>query len=163
MNNYKYKITTIIPIYNVKKYLEAAIKSIIRQTIGFKNIELILINDGSPYGEEDICKKYEKKYNNVTYIYQKNKGVSAARNAGINIATGKYISFLDPDDKLEKNAYYEGIKMLEDNSEINFITYRQKFFEAGKGYHAIDYKFDKGNRKATSTGKNRRYDRRWDK
>ena len=63
----KYKISVIIPIYNVEKYIEETIKSIINQSIGFGNIELILINDGSPYNEEEICLKYKKKYDNFAW------------------------------------------------------------------------------------------------
>ena len=67
----KYKVSVIIPIYNVEKYIEDTIKSIINQTIGFENIELILINDGSPYNEEKICLKYKNKYDNIKYIKMK--------------------------------------------------------------------------------------------
>ena len=136
-----YKISVVIPIYNVEKYLEEAIKSIINQTIGFQNIQLILVNDGSPQNESKICNKYKSKYPNIIYIEQENQGVSTARNNGIEYATGKYINFIDPDDKLDLNAFEIGYKLLEENKDINFVAYRQKFFEASKKYHAIDYKF----------------------
>lgn len=142
MKKYQYKISVIIPIYNVEDYIEEAIKSIINQTIGFENIELILINDGSPANEKIICEKYANKYKNIIYIEQKNQGVSVARNNGINIAKGKYLNFLDSDDKFEKNALEIGYNMLENNPNINLVGYRQKFFEAAKGYHAMDYRFD---------------------
>ena len=70
-----YKISTIIPIYNVEKYLDETIKSIINQTIGFKNIQMILVNDGSPDNSEEICLKYKEKYpNNIIYVKKENGG-----------------------------------------------------------------------------------------
>ena len=87
----KYKVSVVIPIYNVKDYIEDAIKSIINQSIGFENIQLILVNDGSPYGEKEICKKYADMYENIVFIDQENTGVSQARNNGIELATGEYI------------------------------------------------------------------------
>ena len=102
-----YLITTIIPVYNVEKYLDKAIKSIIKQNIGFKkNIQLILVNDGSPDNSERICLKYKNKYpNNVVYISKENEGVSIARNTGLKEAKGKYINFLDADDYLDTDFY----------------------------------------------------------
>lgn len=96
-------------IYNVEKYLEEAIESVITQELSFiQNIQLILVNDGSPDNCDVICKKYKKKYPlNVIYIEQKNGGVSSARNAGISVATGKYINFLDSDDYFSKNTFLE--------------------------------------------------------
>ncbi len=146
MKDKKYIISVVIPIYNVKDYLEETIKSIINQTIGFENIQLILVNDGSPYGEDEICKKYDEMYDNVVYIHQENTGVSQARNNGIKKATGTYINFIDSDDKLEKDAFEKAVKMLDENPDINVVGLRLKFFEAAKGYHATDYRFDKGDR-----------------
>ena len=144
---YKYKISTIIPMYNVEKYLSEAIDSIIHQSIGIENIQIILVNDGSKQNEEEICLRYQKKYpNNIKYIYQKNSGVSTARNNGIENAEGEYIAFLDPDDKLEKDVYRDSIEMLEKHKDICFVTFRQRFFEAAHGYHASDFKFDAGSR-----------------
>lgn len=142
----KYKISVIIPIYNVEKYIEETIKSIINQTIGFENIELILINDGSPYNEEEICLKYKKKYDNIKYIKKENGGVSSARNEGIKIATGEYINFIDSDDKFEKDAFRKGCEMLDNHPEIDVVGFRQKFFEAAHGYHVTDFRFDAGDR-----------------
>lgn len=146
-NKYKYKLSVIIPIYNVEKYLEETIESVIHQTIGFNNIQLILVNDGSPDNSEEICLKYKEKYpDNVVYIKQKNAGVSAARNNGIKVATGEYIHFLDSDDKISKNAYKRATDLLDKNEEINFAILRIAFFDAIKGYHGLDYKFKKGTR-----------------
>lgn len=144
----KYKLSVIVPIYNVEKYLEETIISVINQTLGFKeNIELILVNDGSPDNSEEICLKYQEKYpDNIVYIKQKNGGVSSARNTGVNASRGEYINFLDSDDIISKNAYKRAIDLLDQNKNINIATLRIKFFDARKGYHNLDYKFSKGTR-----------------
>ena len=97
MKEKKYKFSVVIPLYNVKKYLEDALKSVINQTIGFeKNIQLILVNDGSTDKSERICLKYKKLYpENIKYIYQENRGVSEARNEGMKYIEGKYVNFMD--------------------------------------------------------------------
>ena len=90
------KISIIIPVYNVKDYLAESIESVINQT--YKNLEIIIINDGSNYEEEKICDKYSKIDSRIKLIKQKNMGLSTARNKGLECVTGKYIAFLDPDD-----------------------------------------------------------------
>ena len=144
-NKLKPKISVIIPIYNVEEYLEECILSVINQTIGFENnIELILVNDGSPDNSESICLKYKEKYpNNINYIKKENGGVSSARNLGLENAHGEFINFLDSDDKWEKNVFKKALKMFEKHNDIDVIGVRQKFFDALEGYHVLDYKFDK--------------------
>ena len=85
MNDYKYKVSVVMPLYNVANYLDEAIDSIVNQTIGFEeNIQLVLVNDGSPDNVSVICQKYKEQYpDNVVYLEQPNSGVSAARNNGI--------------------------------------------------------------------------------
>lgn len=94
-------ISIIIPVYNVDEYLDKCLKSVINQT--YKNIEIILINDGSTDNSLNICKLYEKRYRNILLIDKKNEGVSIARNVGINMAKGEYITFVDSDDWIEKD------------------------------------------------------------
>lgn len=96
-----YKFSIIIPIYNTEKYLEECIESVINQS--YKNIEIILVNDGSPQNADEICRKYEKKDLRIKYFLKKNKGVSIARNFGISKATGDYIYCMDSDDTIEKD------------------------------------------------------------
>lgn len=138
-----YLISCIIPCYNVGLYLEDAIESIEKQTIGFDKIELILVNDGSSDNTHEICEKYNKKYSNVIYIEQKNSGVSIARNNGIKVATGKYLTFLDGDDIWDIDAFKKGVKMLDGNNDIDFVAFRVHQFEGVDKYHALDYKFNK--------------------
>ena len=139
----KYKISVVIPVYKVEMYLEQTIKSVIKQTIGFKkNIQMILVNDGSPDNSEAICLKYIKKYpNNIVYHKQKNSGVSVARNVGLQYAEGKYINFLDSDDYIKSDYYEKAYNMLENNNDIDLVCGRLKYFEASNRYHWLDYKF----------------------
>ena len=95
------KVSIIIPVYNMKDYLEEAIESVISQT--YKNIEIILIDDGSNDGSEKICDDYANLDSRIKVIHQENKGLSAARNKGLEIMTGDYVAYLDPDDVYHPN------------------------------------------------------------
>ena len=99
----KREISIIVPIYNVEKQLSTCIESILNQT--FMNFELILVDDGSPDKCGEICDEYEKKDKRIKVIHKKNGGLSDARNAGLNIATGKYIGFVDSDDIIHPQMY----------------------------------------------------------
>lgn len=98
----KGKVSIIVPVYNSEKYIEACIQSVLRQT--YTNWELILVNDGSTDTSETICRSYAEADDRIVLISQKNRGVSGARNTGIEKASGAYFSFVDSDDELEKNA-----------------------------------------------------------
>lgn len=117
-------VSIIVPIYNVEKYLNRCIESLLNQTL--ENIQIILVNDGSTDNSGKIAKEYAKKNpDKIIYLEKENGGLSDARNYGIPYATGKYIAFLDSDDYIEKNAYKEMYnKACEDNYdyvECNFI------------------------------------------
>lgn len=99
------KVSIIVPIYKTKDYLEKCLDSLVNQT--YKDIQIILINDGSPYDEEKIVNKYKKKYKNIIYIKQENKGQGSARNEGIKKARGDYITFVDSDDYIDLNMIEE--------------------------------------------------------
>lgn len=102
----------IVPVYKVEKYLERCVESIINQT--FEDFELILIDDGSPDRCGAICDEYAAEDERIKVIHQKNQGVSVARNAGLDVATGDYICFVDSDDWIEldclKTVYDKGIR-----------------------------------------------------
>ena len=104
VKDYKYQFSIIIPVYNVEQYLAETLESVINQTIGFEdNIQIILVNDGSPDNSESICLQYRDKYpDNIVYVKKENGGVSSARNEGIPYAEGKYVNFLDSDDCWQK-------------------------------------------------------------
>lgn len=100
---YNIKISIIVPIYNVENYLDKCIKSIINQS--FKNLEIILVDDGSPDNCPAICDEWAKKDNRIKVIHKENGGLSDARNAGLAVATGEYIAFVDSDDYIEADIY----------------------------------------------------------
>lgn len=96
------KFSIIVPIYNIEKYVEKCIESLINQT--YKNIEILLIDDGSTDSCPEICKKYEEKDNRIKYIRKENGGLSSARNCGLSNANGDYIWFVDGDDYIKNDA-----------------------------------------------------------
>lgn len=98
----KYKISVIVPIYNVEEYLRETLDSLIEQTL--KDFELILINDGSTDKSGEIIEEYSKKYDNIVNVYQENSGPSRARNKGIELAKGEFIAFMDSDDIIPKDS-----------------------------------------------------------
>ena len=111
------KISIIIPIYNVKKYINKCIESIINQT--YKNLEIILVDDGSTDGSGKICDEFKKEDNRIVVIHKKNEGVSSARNEGLKIATGDYIGFIDADDFIEEDMYFKLLSKIEkDNTKM---------------------------------------------
>ena len=107
------ELSIIVPVYKVEKYLPRCIDSILAQTFG--DFELILIDDGSPDGCGRICDEYARKDKRIVVIHQKNMGVSAARNAGLDIAHGRYIGFVDSDDWIEPQMYEVMMDAIREN------------------------------------------------
>ena len=142
------KLSVVIPIYNTEQYLEETIESIVYQTIGFEeNIQLILVNNATKDNSALICKRYEEKYpQNVEYIKVKeNHGPCSARNAGMSIARGKYITFLDSDDKWGKDAFEKALAFIEvHEDDIDLVACRIRHFDAFDDYDLFDYKFNDG-------------------
>ncbi len=108
------KVSVIIPVYQAEKYLKECLESILNQS--YKNIEVILIDDGSKDNSLVICNQYRARDNRLIVINQENSGVSVARNVGINKATGDYIYFIDSDDWIEQNTLEELISEIEKNN-----------------------------------------------
>lgn len=122
------KISIIVPIYNVEKYLDDCLKSIIEQT--YKNLEIILINDGSTDNSLEICYKYKKIDKRIILIDNKNHGVSYSRNKGIDVATGKYMVFVDSDDTIDKNYIFELVNANKDNFyDIVMVNFKDVFIK----------------------------------
>ncbi len=107
-------VSVIIPVYKVEKFICRCIDSAIGQT--YKNMEIILINDGSPDRCGEICDDYAKKDKRIRVIHQKNQGVSAARNAGLEIAAGQWLYFLDSDDYISSHAIEKMVSTAEDGN-----------------------------------------------
>ncbi|EME3187758.1 glycosyltransferase, partial [Enterococcus faecalis] len=97
------KISIIVPVYNVEKYLEKCVRSILAQT--FTDFELILVDDGSPDSSGAMCDQFAEQDQRVKVIHKENGGLSDARNAGIEIATGEYLGFVDSDDYIADDMY----------------------------------------------------------
>ena len=137
-------ISVVMAIYNTGRYLDDSIGSLINQTINFNQIQIILVNDGSSDQSEKICLKYQNLYpKNIIYVKIKHGGVSKARNVGLNYAEGKFINFLDPDDKWHYKAFKYFMLFFRYYKNIDFVAGRQKFFEADENFHPYDYKFYK--------------------
>ena len=117
-------ISVIIPVYNAEKYLLLCMESILGQS--YSDLEVILVNDGSTDKSLEICKQYENNYENVVLINQHNHGVSNARNRGLEVAKGEYISFVDADDWLEERFYEHLLTiMLKYNADISMCDYTE--------------------------------------
>lgn len=114
MVNSNPKVSIVIPVYNVEKYLRSCLDSIINQQ--FKDYEIILVNDGSTDLSLSICEEYANKYENIILINKVNGGLSSSRNVGMNKATGKYISFIDPDDSIDSNYLIKLVNTIEKNN-----------------------------------------------
>lgn len=115
------KVSFIVPVYNVEKYLERCIQSILSQS--YSNFELILVNDGSPDNSQKIIDNYKKKDKRIVSIKKENEGVSAARNDGLNIATGDYILFIDSDDYIDVNYAEYFVELIEKNDSDMALSY----------------------------------------
>lgn len=114
------KVSIIVPIYNAKKYLARCVKSLTDQT--YKNIEIILVDDGSTDGSSELCEKYKDEDRRIVVVHQKNAGVSAARNRGIEIARGDYITFCDADDYYEKDKIEIQLNnLLKQKTDVSII------------------------------------------
>jgi glycosyltransferase involved in cell wall biosynthesis len=115
------KLSIIIPVYNVQEYLANCIDSIINQDYPFK--EVILINDGSTDGSAKILEFYKVNYPDLIVIEKTNGGLSSARNAGLDIATGDFVTFVDSDDYLDLNTYSSNMEFLNQNSKIDILSF----------------------------------------
>ena len=133
------EISIIVPVYNVEKYLENCIESILNQT--FKDFELILVDDGSTDNSGKICDIYEKKDSRIKVIHKNNGGLSSARNTGLDIACGKYVGFVDSDDSIHPKMYevlYNLIKKYK--SDISCCNYKRTYDIFSKEHKALNLK-----------------------
>lgn len=121
---FEYKVTVIVPVYNAGKNIDRTMQSLFQQTIAPELVEIILIDDGSTDGSPVICDRYAAEHENVRVIHQENKGVSAARNAGIRAARGKYLLYLDSDDTLSPETIKNTTNFFDVHySELDVISY----------------------------------------
>lgn len=163
---YPYMISVVIAVYNTADFLGEMLDSVLKQkqdvlvnylhsnpnsqyySSAYESIyEIILVDDGSNDGTEDICDSYASKYPWIKVLHKENGGVSSARNEGIELATGKYITFPDSDDKLSPNVFEDCFLFFEKHeNDISMVTYPLRFFDAQQGDHWTTYRFADGTR-----------------
>lgn len=130
-------ISIIVPVYNTENYLEKCLYSLVNQT--YKNIEIIIIDDGSPDNSMNIIQKFVLADNRVKVISQKNQGLSGARNTGMNNANGDYIMFIDSDDWIEIDTCEKAINASEKyNADVVFWPYIKEFSDLQKNNYLFD-------------------------
>lgn len=123
-------ISIIVPIYNVEQYLEKCIDSIVNQT--YTNLEIILVDDGSPDNCPAICDEWKKRDSRIRVIHKENGGLSDARNAGLAVATGEYLGFVDSDDWIHKGMFSSLLKCMNENDSDIAACGVELVFEDGK-------------------------------
>lgn len=130
------KISVIIPVYNTEKYIEKCLESLAKQEM--QDFEVIVVNDGSTDNSENVIKNYMQSSKlNIKYLEKENGGLASARNYGVEKASGKYISFLDSDDYLDKNLFSELEKYID--KDIDLIKFKmKKVDEKGKVIEKLD-------------------------
>lgn len=125
------KLSVIVPVYNVEKYLRECLDSLVLQT--YHDMEIIVVNDGSTDGSLAIIQEYAQKYDNLRYVSKINGGLSDARNYGIPYALGEYIAFIDSDDYVELDMYEKMMSKIEEGNDV-VVCDIQYFFEDNSGY-----------------------------
>lgn len=141
----KYKLSVIVPIYKVEEYLEVCVRSIINQN--YKNIEVILVDDGSPDCCPQICDALAKEDKRIQVIHKLNGGLSSARNAGIDKSSGEYITFLDSDDRWDDDKLADIMEQVEAHN-VDMI-----FLKSLSSYHGGDLRERPDNEFFTHSGK----------
>lgn len=137
--------SVVMACYNAENHLDETINSLLGQSFSFgSNIQLILVDDGSTDKTAEICQKYQNQYpNNIIYLHQENQGQGAARNFGLKYVKGKYINFLDSDDKFSGNTFYSVYEFFEKHyDELDFVSVPIFFFDKAVGQHPLNYKFE---------------------
>ena len=138
----------VISVQNTEAYISTAIESVLEQSIGFKHVQLILVDDGSTDGSGIICDKYASSHpQNIAVIHQEKRGVSAARNCGMLAATGIYVCFLDSDDKLGRNTLADVYAFFRRyDKEVDVVSVPIIWFDGKTGEHMLNGKFQQGDR-----------------
>lgn len=148
VTTYPYRFSIVSAVYKVEEYLDEYIAGLLAQTIGFENVQLILVDDGSPDESGAICDRYAERYpHNIKVVHKENGGVSSARNAGLALVMGEYVGFCDPDDKLSPEtleavyAFFEAHK-----EETDVVSIPLELFGEESGPHLLNGKYDGGDR-----------------
>ena len=134
------RLSIIVPIYNVEHYLGKCLRSLEDQDIPKTDYEIICVNDGSPDKSREVVIYMQSKFKNIILIDQENRGVSYARNVGIDHSSGKYLMFIDPDDYVQRNSFSPILKAADSKNAQIAIT--GKTFLDANGNVFIENKFD---------------------
>ena len=145
VSDYRFKFSVVTAVYNVEPYLAEAIESILTQDIGFEeSVEIILVDDGSTDRSGAICDEYQQKFpDNIKVIHKENGGASSARNEGIRHTSGRFVSFMDADDKLTPetlSAVYDFF--IQSENQIDLVSVPIYYFEKRDTGHKLNYKYD---------------------
>lgn len=126
-----YELSVIIPVYNVERYIEQCLDSVVNQSLGIDNIEVIVVNDQTPDNSMAVVEKYAEKYPSIKIVTNEvNKGLGLSRNAGLSNATSDYVTFLDSDDFISLNTFENSINKLKE-SNCDLLIYNWKVFTDG--------------------------------
>lgn len=144
----QFLVSIVMAVYNVQPFLREAIDSVLVQDIGFDKIQLILVDDGSTDGSALICDEYAQRHpHNIVVLHKENGGVSSARNAGLDYVQGKYVNFMDSDDKITPNTVSAVCSFFEKHEgEIDLVSFPMYFFDGQQGEHILNRKFRRGTR-----------------
>ena len=142
---FEYKVTIIMAVYNVEQFLADALNSLIVQSIGFENIQVLLVNDASPDNSKAIAIEYAEKYDNITYLKNNvNSGVAITRNKALPYIKGELVSFMDPDDMLSPETIENVYKFYQKHKgSTDVVSIPLEFFGDKKGQHPLNYKYEK--------------------
>lgn len=137
------ELSIIIPVYNVSDYLNRCLESITSNYSFDSNVEIILVDDGSTDGSSDICEIWSEKYSYIRTIHKENGGLSSARNKGINIAKGRFLSFIDSDDVVADGFINMILKFLKENKNLDVLIFdyqrvSNKYTEKKKNYSTCE-------------------------
>lgn len=136
-----FQISVVLPIYNAEKYLDETLSSLVNQTIGIQDMQIILVDDGSSDSSLEICQAFKDAHpDNTVVIHQENAGVSAARNAGLDVVQGEYVAFLDSDDLWSESSFENALRFFEDN-DVSLLVAKLSLFERSS-WHPLGYRFN---------------------
>ncbi len=142
MGRFAYRVSVIVPVYNSEEYLEECLDSLLRQTLAQQDMEVLLIDDGSEDGSLRICRQYADMYENFKAFTKENEGLSATRNFGIKRASGRYIAYLDSDDKYAPDTLKNVCDFFDSHyGEIDLVTFPIVRYQKGKALK-LHYRYD---------------------
>lgn len=142
MSKLEKRISVIVPIYNGEKYIHDCLKNLLSQTISKNQLEIVLVDDGSYDATPEICREYAEKYDFIKTVSVPNGGCAQARNVGLEVVTGKYITYLDVDDKLTPNTLKSLVRFFDRHfDETDLVTYKVVPVENGKR-KPVHYRYD---------------------